>query len=440
MKRDTATVWVTVANPQPDRVRFRRLRLVVVEGPDRGSQVEWAEGRVRVGKRPANELALTDSRVSGLHLEVVVDSRGVRLRDPGSTNGTWINGLRVRDVYLARDTRIRIGDTTLLLQDAGSDTEFDLPPGEGFGPLIGSSEVMRQLFARLPRIAQHDVPVLIGGETGAGKEVVARAIHEASPHAEEPFVEVACAAIPAGLIEGELFGYEKGAFTGADHSFRGAFERAGRGTIFLDELGEMPLALQPKLLRVLEDRQVRRLGSDRTHRIESRVIAATHRDIAEMVSQATFRADLYYRLAVAEIPVPPLRDRPEDIPLLVDHFMRQFGATDAIDATTLDQLAKHPWPGNVRELRNAVQRIVLLGESPLPLTDQPSDQVSPPLGADFDLPYKQARDALLRSFRRLYAERALARCGESISAAARLAGVDRMTFYRMMGQTDEDPS
>jgi DNA-binding NtrC family response regulator len=283
--------------------------------------------------------------------------------------------------------------------------------------------------------------VLITGETGTGKEAVAQALHQASPRAAEPFVVVECAAIPAGLIESELFGHERGAFTGAERTFPGALERAGRGTVLLDELGEMPLSLQPKLLRALESHEFRRVGAESPRPLRARVLAATHRDIPGMVSQGTFRADLYYRLAVAEIHVPPLRERREDILPLVEHFARGLPGAAPIPPAVLEQLARHSWPGNVRELRNAVQRVALLGEPPLPrhsADGDPGALSDPSLEARLQLPYKQARDELLEEFRRMYAQRALERAGGSIAAAARLAQVDRMTFYRMLGREQEE--
>jgi DNA-binding NtrC family response regulator len=442
-KKRSATMrtWVTVSSPRADCVSYRTLRLTVVEGPDRGRHADFAEAKLRVGARPENQLVLSDPRVSGLHCELSAEPGGVRLRDPGSTNGTWANELRVRDAYLEQGARLRVGDTLLELEDTGGAVELELEPGSAFGPLVGASPVMRELFARLQRIAPHDVPALITGETGTGKEAVAQALHQASPRASEPFVVVECAAIPAGLIESELFGHERGAFTGAERTFPGALERAGRGTVLLDELGEMPLSLQPKLLRALESHEFRRLGAEAPRPLRARVLAATHRDIPNMVSQGTFRADLYYRLAVAEIQVPPLRQRREDILPLVEHFAQRLPNAAPVPRAVLDQLARHSWPGNVRELRNAVQRVALLGEPPLPRHSAdggPGALSDPSLESRLQLPYKQARDELLEEFRRMYAQRALERAGGSIAAAARLAQVDRMTFYRMLGRDQEE--
>jgi hypothetical protein len=292
--------WVTVSSPSQGRLRFRRLRLLVAAGPDAGRQVEFADERVRVGARPENELPLSDPLVSGLHLEIEATPLGVRLRDLGSTNGTWVQGLRVGEAFLLPGTELLVGSTLLRLEACDGSTEVALGP-DHFGPLYGASAPMRAIFARLARLAAADVPVLLTGETGTGKEIAARAIHEASPRAREPFVAVECAAIPGALIESELFGYERGAFTGAERSYSGAFQRAASGTLLLDEVGELPLSVQPKLLRALDRMEVHPLGADAVRPVRARILAATNRDLARMVNQGAFRDDLYYRLAVTEV-------------------------------------------------------------------------------------------------------------------------------------------
>jgi DNA-binding NtrC family response regulator len=433
---DQARPWVTVSSPSQGRLRFRRLRLVVVSGPDAGRKVEFADERVRVGGRRENELPLSDPLVSGLHLEIEATPLGVRLRDPGSTNGTWVLGLRVGEAYLKSGTEILVGSTVLRLEAGEDSTEVALGP-DHFGLLCGESAPMRAIFARLARIAPADVPVLLTGETGTGKEIAARAIHEASPRAHEPFVAVECAAIPGTLIESELFGYERGAFTGAERSYAGAFERAASGTLLLDEVGELPLSVQPKLLRALDRMEVRRLGSDAVRPVGARIIAATNRDLARMVNEGSFRDDLYYRLAVAEVRLPPLRERREDIPLLVRRLLELTpGAARELDGTTLAALLGHSWPGNVRELRNAVQRVALVGE-PAFSAARPPRASGTALPVPLDLPYKDARDQLLEQFRALYTRSLLDRTG-SVSAAARLAQVDRMTFHRLLRRSESD--
>jgi DNA-binding NtrC family response regulator len=427
--------WITVAAPSAHRMTYQRLRLLVLDGPDVGAHVEFAEEPIRIGGLPSNDLVLTDPRVSGLHCEISVDRRGVHLRDPGSTNGTRVDGVRVSDAYLHRGAEIRLGDTVLRLDPGEGATEVELQPGESFGPLVGASAVMRELYARIRKFAPADTPILVLGETGSGKEMVARAIHELGDRAGEPFVPVECAAMPEGLIESELFGYSRGAFTGADQDFCGAFERAGRGTVLLDEIGDMPLALQPKLLRVIERREVRPLGSGQKRPVRARLIAATNRDLATMVSRGTFRADLYYRLSVGQLHVPPLRERRDDIPLLVEHFLREFPEAGPLDKAMMKALVGHSWPGNVRELHNAVQRIAVLGSPALAehtAVATGNGIHAPRILVELDLPYKEARDRVLEEFCAVYAREALQRSGGNISEAARRCGVDRMTFYRLM--------
>ncbi len=427
--------FVTVALPSKDRLEFQRLRLTVVEGPDRGRSHEFANGRVRVGAKPQNELTLTDEKVSGVHLEITIDGAGVRVRDRGSTNGTRVQGLRVHDAYLAPGCEIQVGDSRLRLDVGEGTEEVELYGEDRFGPLIGRSVKMREIFSRLERMAQTDVPVLITGETGSGKEIVARAIHEASPRAYDPFVAVDCSSLPDNLIESELFGHEKGAFTGADRAYAGAFERAGTGTVLLDELGELPLAMQPKLLRALDRCEVRRLGSETVRPIRARFLAATNRDLVTMVNDGTFRDDLYFRIAVGEVTVPPLRERRDDIPLIARHLLERMGAHE-LDPQTLQALVKHSWPGNVRELKNAVQRVALLGEAPVtPMSRRLAGETAasgPALAVDLERPYKEARDELIARFQAIYTKEMLERADGSVAGAARLAGVDRMTFYRIM--------
>ena len=437
------SAFVTITAPEQNRLEFQRLRLSVADGPDAGTSVDLADGRVRVGTREGNELTLTDDQVSGLHLEIAVEREGVRLRDRGSTNGTVVSGLRVHDIYLVPGVEVRLGRTGLRLEALAGRQAVELPSENHFGPLVGRSVRMRQIFGRLEKIAKADVTLLITGETGTGKEVVAQATHNGSSRSYDPFIAVDCSSLPSNLIESELFGHERGAFTGADRTFPGAFERAGAGTVFLDELGELPLSLQPKLLRALDRCEFRRLGSETVRPIRARFLAATNRDLIEMVNEGTFRDDLYYRLAVAEVHIPPLRERRDDIPLLGQHFFDQLtGDGQQLDAETIQALVKHSWPGNVRELRNAIQRVALLDEEPVSQAHARTAETGPgsPLSVRFDISYKEARDLLLAEFQALYTKEMLDRSGGAVAAAARLAGVDRMTFYRLMKKAagDED--
>ena len=235
----------------------------------------------------------------------------------------------------------------------------------GLPRIIGTSAALRRVLGMVRVVAPTDATVLINGETGTGKELIAEAIHKFSNRSNGPFVKVNCAAIPAGLLESELFGHERGAYTGAVARAIGRFERANRGTLFLDEIGDLPLELQPKLLRVMQERQFERLGSAATIHTDVRVICATHRNLGEMIKERQFRADLFYRLGVFPIELPPLRDRPEDIRLLVQHFAMDYAARmhkriTAISEEFMEALARHSWPGNIRELQNLIERSVIL--------------------------------------------------------------------------------
>jgi DNA-binding NtrC family response regulator len=295
---------------------FRRFRLTVLEGPDAGRACGPEGDRATVGSAPGADLVLTDRTVSRVHFEIGVSAEGFLLRDLGSTNGTYLEGYRVREVFLRDGARLGVGQTLIEFGLDEREREVELSAQHTFGPLAGADPSMRRLFATLTRIAPTDATVLIEGETGTGKELVAQAIHQHSRRRDGPFVVVDASSLPATLIESELFGHEKGAFTGATLAKAGAFEEADGGTVFLDELGELPLELQPKLLRVLEAREVRRIGSAHApRRVDVRVIAATNRDLRRLINQGLFRADLYYRLAVVSVLLPPLRERPGDIPL-----------------------------------------------------------------------------------------------------------------------------
>jgi formate hydrogenlyase transcriptional activator len=243
--------------------------------------------------------------------------------------------------------------------------------------IIGADRGLRRVLDAVRMVAPTDTAVMIHGETGVGKEVVARAIHEQSRRSRAPYIKVNCAAIPAGLLESELFGHERGAFTGAWTQTTGRFQLADRGTLFLDEIGDLPLELQPKLLRVLQEQEFERLGSSRTIRVDVRIVAATNLDLAQMVQERRFRADLYYRLNVFPIVVPPLRERPEDLPQLVWHFVQRFAERmskhiDVIPDEVMELMKRHDWPGNIRELQNFIERAVILSTGPVfrpPLID-----------------------------------------------------------------------
>src|SRR5262249_26825167 len=340
------------------------------------------------------ELRIADREVSRLHAELEPTDRGTWVRDLGSRNGTFVEKLLVTAALVPDGARIRLGGTELVLRYPTAPAPVELWPEERFGGIIGASTAMRELFAQMARVARSDAPALILGETGTGKELAARAIHDASARAEGPFVIVDCAALASTLIEGELFGHARGAFTGAVGARAGSFEAANGGTIFLDEIGELPPALQPKLLRVLESRTVKRLGESDHRPIDVRLVAATHRDLRRMVNAGAFREDLYFRIAVLPLVLPPLRARKGDVPLLFQHFL---AGRRPVEPVSERELAEMPWLGNVRELRNFVERACAIGaKEALQSSRATGDAPAPsPVGAEasspvaFDQPFKE---------------------------------------------------
>jgi DNA-binding NtrC family response regulator len=400
--------------------RIHRLRVAVVAGPDAGAAFSPV-GQVAIGTAPDNTIVLRDAMVSRYHLELEAGEAGIGVRDLGSLNGTFAGTLRIRDAVIVPGTRITIGATALVVEDAGIETA-EHPVGPEIASIVGTSTAIREVTAQVRQLAGAQASILIQGETGTGKELVAQAIHELGPRRDRPFVVVDCGALPATLIGSELFGHERGAFTGADLRHVGAFERADGGTVFLDEIGELPLAVQPVLLGVLERRRFRRVGGQKDIAVDVRVIAATNRDLRAEANRGTFRADLYFRLAVARIVIPPLRERPEDIDALVTHFVEQITGSGDLGAyfgpTTLDALRAHPWSGNVRELRNVVESALALGkvEFAAPAAEGKADGLAA---------YRDARAAAITEFERDYLGRLLDACAGNASEAARRARMDR---------------
>jgi transcriptional regulator with GAF, ATPase, and Fis domain len=349
--------------------RLRKGKLVVTSGADAGLEAVIDKARFSGGRSIINDLVVVDKAVSGTHFEIVADDDGYRLLDLDSSNGTFVGELRVREVYLRPGATFRVGHTHIQFQPLQDTVDIELSDKERFGQVIGASPNMREIFARLERVAQSDLTCLITGETGTGKELVARGLHLASPRRERPFVVLDCGSIPRELIESTLFGHEKGAFTGAVGQHLGCFEQADGGTIFLDEIGELDISLQPRLLRVLEQREITRVGGSRQIKVDVRVVAATNRDLRAEVSASRFREDLYFRLSVVHVELPPLRARPGDIALIAQHFLREVGARRGLSLSfgqdAMHALMSHTWPGNVRELRNVVERAAALCDGPV---------------------------------------------------------------------------
>jgi DNA-binding NtrC family response regulator len=415
---------------------------VVIRGPDRGQQVRLGTRTVVFGSSPSCDLVLTDKTVSRKHLEAMRAGEEVVLKDLGSTNGSFIAGSRFREITIGFGTEVKVGRTVLKYVPEEEIVEPQIADRDNFGQLVGRDVRMRRLFALLDDISPTDATVIIEGETGTGKELIAEEIHRHSKRRDGPFVVFDCGAVPRDLIESALFGHVKGSFTGAIANRRGAFAEAHGGTIFLDEIGELVLELQPSLLRALDKRSVRPVGSNIYEQVDVRVVAATNRDLRQEIAKKAFREDLYYRLAVIRIIVPSLRERGEDIPNLVDHFVRSFSGTRSLKLSPGDlaRLRRYAWPGNVRELRNVIERSCVLAKGEyLNLDDALTDDTSPSLGIRTDLPFKEAKGQLIKLFEREYIIDLLRRHRMNLSAAAREAQIDRKHLRELIRKYNLDP-
>ena len=437
-----------------------RQKVVVVAGPDRGVETEIAGNSLSIGTAASNDLVLRDDTVSRRHCMISVQRDRYLVRDLDSTNGTVVDGTPVVEAFLAPGARIRLGDTEIMFQPKKKWERIEAPAGDRFGQLWGRSEAMRPVFALLAKLAPTDLSAILVGETGTGKELAARAIHDASRRSAKPFVVVDCGAISENLIESELFGHERGAFTGADRQRIGAFEAAHGGTVFLDEIGELPLDLQPKLLRVLERREIKRLGGARLLEVDVRVVAATHRDLPAMVREGKFREDLYYRRAEVVVPLPPLRERRGDLGLLAQRILDEYAEPGQrppqLDQGAIEELERRPWPGNVRELRNVLRRTMMMSSGPVlraadlrlgagmgGVASAPPPEAAeqagreagvPSIDVSEDLPIKDARERWVMPMEREYLIRVLRRCGGDLDRAAAEAGVHRKSFERLLRQ------
>jgi transcriptional regulator with GAF, ATPase, and Fis domain len=428
------------AGPDGPSIAVRGITLEVRKGPDAGASARVETPTFVVGSGDAADLHISDKTVSREHVTFAPTETGVTIRDEASRNGTWIGAVRVKEAHVTADVVLQIGGTTLAVRLDSGVSHLPVSERERLGGAIGVSPAIRHVFALLEKAARTDVTVLLEGESGVGKEVLAQGLHMESSRATEPFVPVDCTAIPAGLAESELFGHVRGAFTGASGDHVGLVEQADGGTLFLDELGELPLDIQAKLLRVLEVREVRPVGARASRKVDVRVVAATNKRLADAVQRGEFRKDLYYRLAVARVVVPPLRDRPEDIvPLATAFFRRTTGRPNAqLSADIVSMFRAYRWPGNVRELRNVVERHALLGlEEEAGLFDERGREAArrQPAGLHEDvmqLDFHQARKIVLERFERAYLEQALARAGGVVTRAAEIASVARPSFHRML--------
>jgi transcriptional regulator with GAF, ATPase, and Fis domain len=415
------------------------LRLVVVEGPDAGkSTVLDGDGPTRtlVGTGPACTLRLTDPTVSRRHIAFELAPPRVRILDLDSTNGTTLDGVMIRDAWARSGQTLTLGSTTLRLEtNLQSHPATPLTNATRFGQVVGASSAMRRLYPLIERIARSTMPVIIEGETGTGKEILAESMHEMSGRAG-PFVVFDCTTVSPNLVESELFGHERGAFTGAVGMRPGIFQEANGGTLLIDEIGDLELPLQAKLLRVIEKGELRRVGGSSVLKVDVRIIAATRRDLDRAVTEGKFRDDLFHRLAGARIELPPLRDRTGDVELLIRYFgERLAGNPNIVPAHVARRFVSQPWPGNVRELRNAVARIVALGESELlpPIENVPSASLV--TDEDVDSPFSVARRRAIARFERAYVERLIEKHGGNVSHAARASGLAERYFRLVKART-----
>lgn len=438
---------------RPRVVELPRLAIVVLSGVARGEEHVMVHDHLRIGKSTENDFVLDDETVSRFHCEIMREPRGFLLRDKKSTNGTLLDGAEVREAFLRPGAIVTVGKVELKVRTYSERVEVLPSENHFFGDAVGESLPMRELFGLLERLAPSDVSVLLGGETGTGKDTLARAIHSESRRAKAPFIIVDCASVVPSLIESELFGHEKGSFSGATERRTGAFELAHGGTLFLDEVGELPLDLQPKLLRVLEQRSLRRVGGNREIKVDIRVVAASKRNLLADVERGKFREDLYFRLAAAPVTVPPVRERRSDIALLAETILVRIckkSGSDALtmEAAALSALAEHDWPGNVRELHNAIERAAILARSSgvdvIRFGDLPAPALMRRVGGrpEFDesISYRDAKSAMEADFERRYVTWLLARHEGNISAAARAADMDRKYLHKLAKKHGVHPS
>ncbi len=450
-------------------LRLHKCKLVVL-GED-GSQTEYVfeQTVIRIGAMDENDIVIEGDTVSRRHCEILLDGEKYLLRDLDSTNGTFVNRVRVREAYLVPGSAIRVGAIEMRFQTLEERIQFEPSKRDSCGHIVGSSLRMREIFGVIERIAPTNTTVVLEGETGTGKEVVARSIHLLSERSKMPFVVVDCGAVPEQLIESELFGHERGSFTGALASRQGLFELANGGTIFLDEIGELRLELQPKLLRVLEQREIRRVGGNRPIRVDVRVIAATNRNLQKECKEGRFREDLFYRLSVVRMTLPALKERREDIPLLTKHFLRtaKFNRSPedrmrirGVSREALDGLMNYDWPGNIRELLNVIERACSLSDSDtIQLHDLPEhisgvgivrmrvepDAETRKVEPILDRSFKIAKEEWVAQFEKEYLSSLIQRNEGNITRAAKEAEVDRkhlrrlLKKYNLHGTGDKNP-
>jgi DNA-binding NtrC family response regulator len=428
---------------RPTELSAVAFRLLVVEGPDRGKSLTLdgaTPGPTLVGTSPVCALCLTDPTVSRRHVSLEVIGRGLVVTDLRSTNGTRIAAFALGSVTIGGAGNLVIGSTHLQIECLARQKAPEIPLRTSFGGYFGASTEMRRLYPSLERLAKSDLPTLIEGETGTGKEVLAEALHREGPRVKKPFVVFDCTTIPPTLMESELFGHEKGAFSGATAARKGLAEQADGGTLFIDEIGDLDLTLQPRLLRLIDRGEVRRVGGNTVLKVNARILAATRRDLEEEVAKGRFRDDLFHRLVVGRICLPPLRERRGDVSLLAQRIAQSLGfGAEAIDAHTLQRWESEPWPGNIRELRNSVLRHLTLGDMAGASEDEKGSAPPGPAGApdfldgllELELALPEARRRMNDEFERRYLRKALERAGGSVTRAAERSGIARRTFQQL---------
>ncbi len=422
---------------QASQVRLRKMSLVVLKGPDAGKRILVEKDLFVVGKDPVSDLFFPEPTLSRKHLEIQKRGDTFLIRDLGSTNGTMVDGIRVNEAFLLPGARIQAGNIELLFQPVYKAPDKNLEACERFGSLIAASPQMKTILALLRKVASQGTTVLLRGETGVGKSALAKALHNEGPRSNKPFVTFDCASQAPTLIESELFGAKKGAFTGAVQSRPGACEQANGGTLFIDEIGDLPIDLQPKLLRVLEEKEVRRLGDTKSKALDIHVITATKVDLVKAIEKDVFRRDLYYRIAVIDIEVPPLRSREEDIPLLSAHFLEESQGPNAwsrLTPTLKEELESYSWPGNLRELRNVLERLQCIGPDGSPIVKPNTIDEKKDLALSFDMnrPFKEVKEELIDTFECEYLKKLLDKSNGRIAPAAREAGLNRKYFYDLL--------
>ncbi|MGE3767652.1 MAG: sigma 54-interacting transcriptional regulator [Kofleriaceae bacterium] len=433
MSRERSTITAMLDDAPAHSRQMRGGLFLVIRGPDRGATIALGDTPLSFGSGKECSLVLTDRTVSRKHFIVEREDDEVIVSDAGSTNGVKIAGLRIDRAAIGFGAEIRLGHTVLKFVPDEEFVEPEASASSSFGSIVGADLRMRQMFTLLEEIAPKDATVLIEGETGTGKELIAEEIHAHSPRRKGPFVVLDCGSVPKDLVASILFGHTKGAFTNAINDREGVFAAAHGGTVFLDEIGELELELQPALLRALDKRTVCKLGSTTHQKFDARVIAATNRDLRAEIAQKRFREDLYYRLAVIRVAVPPLRERGSDIPRLVEYFASQNAPGITIRPQDMQRLVEHSWPGNVRELRNAMERACLLArDGAINLDGAISTERGVAPATRIDLPFKVAKNQIVDAFERDYIDALMQRHQNNLSAASREAQIDRKHLRELM--------